>query len=142
MCMTIASELLTNAFYNGPKNQDGESKESDRNAEVVLDQNSAVTFSYGEDDKYFWMKVSDPFGTFHRKSLVKQLLKSMNQDQAVVNFGSGGAGIGLFMIFNWSSQLLFQFDPSKETTVLVKLLKTKRRKIFDSERTVLEIIQK
>ncbi len=139
--MTVASELLTNAFYNGPK-VNGKALETDRTKNVALDAKKPVTLAYGDDGNYLWMRVSDPFGTFNRKALITKLLQSVSKDQVEVNFGQGGAGIGLYMVFMWASQLLFQFDPANETTVMVKLLKTKRRKVFDGERTVLEILQK
>lgn len=139
--MTIASELLTNAFYNGPK-KNGKAVETDRTKNVAIDEKRPVKLSYGDDGEHFWIQVSDPFGTFNRKTLVAKLLESVSKDQVDVNFGTGGAGIGLYMVFMWASQLLFQFDPAQETSVMVKLKKTKRRKTFDAERTVLEVLQK
>lgn len=141
ICMTVASELLTNAFYNAPRDKFGRTLEPDRTKDVMVGFNP-VQFSYGDDGKHIWMKVSDPFGTFNRYSLLNHLLRSVGKDSIEVNLGKGGAGIGIFMVFRWASQLLFLFEPGQETTVLVKLLKTKRRKTFETQRTVLEVIQK
>jgi hypothetical protein len=141
ICMTVASELLTNAFYNAPRDKFGRSLEPDRTKDVIVGPNP-VQFSYGDDGKHIWMKVSDPFGTFNRYSLLNHLLRSVGKESIEVNLGRGGAGIGIFMIFRWASQLLFLFEPNQETTVVVKLLKTKRRKVFEAQRTVLEVIQR
>lgn len=141
ICMTVASELLTNAFYNAPQDKFGRSLEADRTRDVVVGPNP-VQFSYGDDGKHIWMKVSDPFGTFNRYSLLNHLVRMVARETIEVNIGKGGAGIGIFMVFRWASQLLFLFEPGLETTVMVKLMKTKRRKTFETQRTVLEVIQK
>lgn len=141
ICMTVASELLTNAFYNAPRDKFDRTLEPDRTKDVMVGPNP-VRFSYGDDGKHIWMKVSDPFGTFNRYSLLSHLLRSVGKETIEVNLGKGGAGIGIFMVFRWASQLLFLFEPGKETTVLVKLMKTKRRKTFENQRTVLEVIQR
>lgn len=141
ICMTVASELLTNAFYNAPQDKFGRTLEPDRTRDVMVGPNP-VQFSYGDDGNHIWLKVSDPFGTFNRYSLLNHLIKMVAKDTIEVNLGKGGAGIGIFMVFRWASQLLFLFEPGQETTVMVKLLKTKRRKTFESQRTILEVIQR
>ncbi|MBX3020904.1 MAG: hypothetical protein KF799_04445 [Bdellovibrionales bacterium] len=138
ICMTVASELLTNAFYNAPRDAAGNPRETDRRTPVTLEK--PVEASFGQDEKYAWIKVRDPFGTFNRDPLLKSLYKSASVEELTVNMGAGGAGIGLYMVFRWAAQLMFIFNPGEETTVLIKLLKTRRYKIFESQRAILEII--
>lgn len=138
ICMTVASELLTNAFYNAPCNEQGLPRETDRRTPVTLEK--PVEVSFGQDETYAWIKVRDPFGTFDREPLLKSLYKSASVEELTVNMGNGGAGIGLYMIFRWAAQLMFTFNPGRETIVLIKLLKTKRNKIFESQRAILEIV--
>jgi len=137
ICKTVASELLTNAFYNAPRDEQGRPLQPNRREIVSLQ--TPVTASFGQDEKYVWMKVTDPFGTFSRETLLNNLLKSASVEELNVSFGEGGAGIGLYMVFRWCSQMLFQFHAKKETTVLVKLLKTRRHKIFESQRAIFEV---
>jgi hypothetical protein len=138
IAMTICSELLTNAFYNAPVGADGKPLETDRRALVSL--SDPVNAAFGADDMYVWLKVSDPFGSFDRTLLVNYLLRLASMDKITVSTGAGGAGIGLYMVFCWASQLMFGFRPGQETTVLVKLLKTKRNKVFQSQRAILEVV--
>jgi hypothetical protein len=138
ICMTVCSELVTNAFYNAPRDKDGKPLQTNRRVPITLDK--AVNISFGQDEQFVWLKVTDPFGTFDRNPLLNTLLKSASVEELTVNFGEGGAGIGLFMVFRWAAQLLFSFKPGQETTVLVKLLKARRYKTFESQRAILEII--
>jgi hypothetical protein len=138
ICRTICSELVTNAFYNAPRDANGRPLQADRRRDVTLQK--PVDVSFGEDESHLWLKVRDPFGTFSREALLNSLLKSSDGTDLSVNMGEGGAGIGLYMVFRWAAQLMFEFRPNTETCVMVKLLKTKRYKIFDGQRAILEIV--
>lgn len=142
MAKTIASELLTNAFYNAPQDKTGRAIQPDRGEGVFIHPPRYVDFSYGDDGTHLWLRVSDPFGTFSRNKLLEHLMNCASRDQLVVRDGIGGAGIGLFMVFRWATQLLFVFQPGHETFVLVKLLKTKRMRAFDSQRVIFEVIER
>lgn len=141
MVRTIASELLTNAFYNAPRTAQGEAAQPDRNQKVQLTGKQVVEFEYGDDGKHIWLKVVDPFGTLQRRKLVEHLGRCSSQAQVTVSEGAGGAGIGLFMVYRWASQLQFVLEPHRHTTVMVRLLKTKRMRIFDSQRVVFEVLE-
>lgn len=138
----ITSELLTNAIYNAPKNSAGRAVETDRTAVVEFSLLETIEFSYGECGDYIWIETKDPFGTFTREELLDHLLRCSKEKLVNVRMGPGGAGIGLFMVYQMASQLMFFFEPGKSTRVLVKLLKTRRAKDFESQRVMLEIIQK
>jgi hypothetical protein len=139
ICKTVCSELITNAFYNAPRDNNGQPLETDRRIPVNLKK--PVDVSFGQDENYLWLQVRDPFGTFSREALLRSLLRSSDGQKVSVNMEAGGAGIGLYMVFRWSAQLMFTFKPNQETTVLVKLLKTKRYKVFDAQRAILELVQ-
>lgn len=138
ICMTVCSELLTNAFYNAPRDAEGKALVTDRKVPVKLKK--PVLASYGQDEKYVWLDVRDPFGTFDRDPLLQCLYKSASVEELTVNMGAGGAGIGLYMVFRWAAQLHFAFQPGKETRVLIKLLKTRRYKVFETQRAILEVV--
>lgn len=142
MAKTIASELLTNAFYNAPQDENGRAIQPNRADQVAFVPPRHVDFSYGDDGTHLWIRVGDPFGTFSRHKLLDHLMSCASRDQLVVREGVGGAGIGLFMVFRWASELLFVFEPGRETFVMVKLLKTKRMRTFDSQRAIFEVIER
>lgn len=138
---TVASELLTNAFYNAPQDSLGRSLTPNRNEESSITPPSEVVFSFGDDGEHIWLSVKDPFGTFDRNKLLDHLSRCSKHNMMTVRTGVGGAGIGLYMVYRWSSQLLFEFSPGRMTTVMVKLLKTKRVRVFESQRTIFEVVQ-
>lgn len=142
MAKTIASELLTNAFYNAPQDENGRAIQPNRADQVAFVPPRHVDFSFGDDGTHLWIRVGDPFGTFSRDKLLDHLMSCASKDQLAVREGVGGAGIGLFMVFRWATQLLFVFEPGHETFVMVKLLMTKRMRTFDSQRAIFEVIER
>lgn len=140
IAMTIASELLTNAFYNAPRDSEGKALQGDRTELVSIHAPMQINFAMGEDDQYFWMKISDSFGTLGRHQVIKEFLRTSSANQLNVRLDpKGGAGLGLFMILNWSSELIFSFNEGKRTTVTVRILKARRRRDFESQVTTLEL---
>lgn len=137
---TVASELLTNAFYNAPQDQQGRALQPRRSEVSEITPPSEVTFTFGDDGEHIWLAVTDPFGTFSRDKLLDHLMRCSRSEKMTVREGVGGAGIGLYMVYKWASQLLFEFSRGQQTTVMVKLLKTKRMKIFESQRTIFEVV--
>lgn len=138
---TVASELLTNAFYNAPVDNEGKPLHSDRSKRVKLPSHKRVEFTFGDDGTHFWMSVRDSYGSFSRLGLLRNLIRCAQYEKLTVRQTGGGAGIGLFMVYSWAAQLKFHFTPGAQTFVHVKLLKTKRIKSFDSQKVNLEIVE-
>ena len=138
---TVASELLTNAFYNAPVDAEGKTLHSDRSQLVKLPSHKKVEFSYGDDGTHLWLSVRDCYGSFSRLGLLRNLIRCAQNEKLTVRQTGGGAGIGLFMVYSWAAQLKFHFTPGVETFVHVKLLKTKRIKTFDSQKVNIEVIE-
>ncbi len=138
---TVASELLTNAFYNAPVDNEGKPLHSDRTKRVKLPSNKKVEFAFGDDGTHLWLSVRDSYGSFSRLGLLRNLIRCAQYDKVTVRQTGGGAGIGLYMVYSWAAQLKFHFTPGSQTYVHVKLLKTKRIKSFDSQKVNLEIVE-
>lgn len=138
MMVTAASELLTNAFYNGPKASDGSAVTSDRKVKFLLPANQEIQFSYGKTEGYFWMSVSDCFGTLDRATLIKALNRAATEKTARTDT-AGGAGLGLIMLFEWASEIGFKLSTGVSTTVACRFKISKRQKEFDSEPSVFHV---
>lgn len=138
---TVASELLTNAFYNAPRAPTGEPLQPHRSRTARMTPPAKIKFNFGDDGSHIWLSVTDPFGTFKRDKLFKLLAGNARDAKMRVNEGVGGAGIGIYLMYKWASQILFEFVPGERTTVLVKLIKTRRQKAFANQRAVLEVLQ-
>ncbi|MCB9025164.1 MAG: hypothetical protein H6625_02495 [Bdellovibrionaceae bacterium] len=136
-----ASELLTNAFYDAPKNPEtGKSLNPSRKSKIHLVPPKKVEFTLGmsEDNQYLWMFVRDPFGTLDKSTLVAALLRAAIERTAKLD-QEGGAGLGLKIVYERASELVFGLNIGESTLVGCKFKLTKRNLIFDAELASLHI---
>ena len=138
---TATSELLTNAFYDAPRNPEtGESLNPNRKAKINLVPPKEVEFTFGltPDNKYLWLFVKDPFGSLDKPTLVAALLRAATEHTALLDH-TGGAGLGLKMVYEWASELVFGLTQGESTLVGCKFKLTRRNRIFDAELASLHI---
>jgi hypothetical protein len=136
---TVASELITNAFYDAPRSEEtGEALFPDRNLLVEVQPPQKIEFTYGISGSYLWVKVTDPYGTLNRKTLVKALHRAATEKTPRMD-SPGGAGLGLIMLCDYASEIIFSIDEKKATTVACKLLITKRNRIFTEQAATFHI---
>lgn len=129
---TAASELLTNAFYDAPKNPEtGKSLNPNRKSKVCLVPPKKVEFHFGlsPDDAYLWMFVRDPFGSLDKPTLVASLLRAATERTAKLD-QEGGAGLGLKMVYEWASEVVFGLAQGESTLVGCKFRITRRNRIL------------
>ncbi|MGZ3722001.1 MAG: hypothetical protein ACXVA9_03660 [Bdellovibrionales bacterium] len=138
--LTSASELLTNAFYNGKRDpKTGAALVSDRNIKFALDPGELITLTFGRDDEYLWLIVRDCFGSLDRATLATALNRAACERKPILD-SAGGAGLGLFMVYEWASEMLVTLDQGRSTTFACKFKLTKRNKIFEQELSALHIL--
>lgn len=136
---TATSELLTNAFYNGKRDPaTGEAVTADRQIKFGLDPHEFVKFKYGKKDNFFWLSVTDSFGSLDRATLLKALERAATERTPRMDT-VGGAGLGLLMLFEWASDLSFSLTPGKSTVVACRFKLCRRQKEFDSEASSIHI---
>lgn len=130
---TAASELLTNAFYNGKRDPvTGLAKTSDRQVKFGLDGDEKVTFTFGREGKFLWMIVRDCFGSLDRGTLINAMNRAA-RERTAKTASTGGAGLGLMMLYEWASELGFSLESGRATTVACKFKITHRQREFQSE---------
>lgn len=115
-----ADELLTNAIYNAPhvnfqKNGPGAPRTSTFGEANDLRPGSLFI---GHNDKRVILGCSDAYGTLNPKALLAKL-KSCYENGAAdsVNFGTGGAGLGTFMMFQSALSLYLGVSPYRKTVI-------------------------
>lgn len=139
---TAASELITNAFYDAPKNPEtGKSLNPNRKSKVSLVPPRQVEVTYGLSGDYFWLFVRDPFGTLDKPTVIASLLRAATERAPKLDI-EGGAGLGLKMVYEWASELVFGLAEGESTLVGCKLRITKRNRVFDAELASLHICVK
>lgn len=136
---TAASELLTNAFYNGKRDSEtGQAVTSDRRVKFMLAESEKITFAFGQSGNFLWMRVQDNFGTLDRQTLINAMYRAASQRTANIS-SPGGAGLGLLMLYDWSTEMNFSLVNGKSTTVCCKFKISKRQREFEGEQSAVHL---
>jgi CRP-like cAMP-binding protein len=117
----VAEELLINAIYDAPHDQDGRPiyNHKDRTEQVVLAEAHRPIFRYATDGMLVAISITDPFGALDPHTLFAYLEKCYSGGS--LNDGrkdKGGGGRGLHQIIENSDLVVFNIDPKKRTEVI------------------------
>jgi hypothetical protein len=109
-------EMLMNALYDAPVDAAGKplepSKPGKRHTALTGDDRAII--EYGCDGHRFAVAVRDRFGRFERSVLVRYLDKCLHSaDQ--IDKKVGGAGLGLYLMSNSATSLMFNVLPGVAT---------------------------
>jgi hypothetical protein len=117
--LLVADELIMNAIFNAPRDDQGEPKYSNRHREQLkLEPGERVTFRYACDGRNVALSVSDQFGSLDREVIVKYLQRCFTSGPAEMEEKRAGAGLGLYMVFNSITQLTFNIQAGVSTEVI------------------------
>jgi hypothetical protein len=117
---TVADEFIMNALYNAPRDASGGARYASlsRREEVTLAAHEAATLEYGSDGRYVAVACRDPFGSLLPQRVQESLGRSMRAGGAQVSWESGGAGIGIYMVYRSVDQLVVNIDPGRMTELI------------------------
>ncbi len=120
MIETIADELVTNAIYNAPRDADGNPKYAklSRRETVVLEDNETGVLEFACDGDYIALAQIDPFGSLTQDTVVTYLNRCLVKGPEQFSEASGGAGIGLYRVFQSLSKFIINIDAGKKTEVI------------------------
>ncbi len=120
MIETIVDELVTNAIYNAPRTADGEAKYArlSRRESVVLDEHEIGELQFACDGSYIAIAQIDPFGALTQDTVISYLNRCLVKGPNQFSEASGGAGIGLYRVFQSLSKFVVNIDPGRRTEVL------------------------
>ncbi len=116
----VADELLMNALYDAPVDDDGKSMYAHlpRTDRVQLKAKDRAILEYGSDGRYFAIACRDRFGALKGETVVSYLRKCFAADEYQIDTKAGGAGVGFYMIFQSLNQLVVNIHPGKMTETL------------------------
>ncbi|MEQ8278618.1 MAG: hypothetical protein RMA76_28975 [Deltaproteobacteria bacterium] len=115
-----AHELLMNAMYGAPTTSDGLPKYAhDRKQTIRLERQEIPTVKVATDGSRFGIEVSDPFGRLSREHLFSGVARGLASRDAgdVLDTSHGGAGIGLFKIFDAAHSVFIDVRHLRSTRV-------------------------
>lgn len=119
--LTVADELLMNAIFSAPRDERGGAKYAlrDRSARFQLEPNELVTFRYGCDGRNVVLSVADRFGALDRRLLLEYLGAGLRHQKGRVSTTSiSSAGLGLHLVINSITQLVFNVEVGKRTEAI------------------------
>ena len=112
-------EMLMNALYDAPVDEHGHPlfSEIPTKTRISLRVEQKVVVQYACDGKRFAVSVRDAFGTLERATVLSYLHKCLHSEQQI-DRKVGGAGLGLYMMVNAASCVLFNLLPGVATEVV------------------------
>ena len=116
----VLEELLSNAFYNAPIDDDGIHPFAcdDRTHPVVLPPEKAVDIKCAIQQNALVCSVRDLYGSFDDRKLI-QALKNYLENNTSPQKGPGGAGLGLSIILKHSSYWVVNIAPGMCTEMII-----------------------
>ena len=116
----MAHELIMNAIFSAPVNAQGEPKyeSADRTQPLSLVPHEYVEMNYACDGYNVLVAVTDNFGSLARRTLVEHLQHGWLGQQKAVRFDTGGAGLGLHVVFNSATQLIVNVEAGVRTEII------------------------
>ena len=120
---TVVDELVTNAIFHAPRGPDGEAKygRRSRREPVVLADDEVGRLEFACDGDYIAIAQVDPFGALTQETVVSYLNRCLVHGPGPLPESAGGAGIGLFRVFQSLSKFIINIDPGRRTEVICLL---------------------
>lgn len=115
----VANELISNAFYHMQ-----EVPTTDRTASIFVTGPQAIELKLGIDQHQIALSVLDHSGSLTRDMVVKSLERSYREKTPRQR--TPGAGLGLYLTFQHSNQLVFNRAAGKRTEIIAIIEASKR----------------
>jgi hypothetical protein len=119
--VTALDELVTNAFFNAPVDENGchAGAARPRSDVITLPASKAISVGLCTDGACLGLSVADPFGSLEPHQLRRRLFGEMpGRRLQVVRSTPGGAGIGLFQTISGVSRIVFNLREGTQTEVI------------------------
>jgi hypothetical protein len=115
----IAYELLANAIYTAPVDDDGERfrRGEPRDRQRALTGRDAVTLRWATDGRYLAIEVRDGWGTLDPEHVGGRLARAGQQSPAPAD-AALDRGMGLALAYACCNQLVIDVDPGKTTEAI------------------------
>lgn len=116
----VADEFLMNAVYNAPIDGNGIPKYASRprTERVDLLAGEEAVFRYACDGRTLALSIHDNFGRLERTTVLSYLRKCFLKGEDQIDDKSGGAGLGLYYIFESLNELVINVTPKKRTEMI------------------------
>ncbi len=116
----VGDEFLMNAVYNAPVDQAGRPKYASRprSERVDLTREEVVRFRYACDGRTLAVSVEDNFGRLEKATVLSYLRKCFMKGGDQIDDKQGGAGLGLYYIFESLNSFIINVAAGKKTEMI------------------------
>lgn len=116
----VADEMIMNAVYDAPVDGRGEPKYARRSRQerVDLEPHERPTLRFGSDGRTFGISVTDPFGGLTPETLKSYVAKGLRRGADQIDRKEGGAGLGLYLLFDSLHTMCLNRTPARRTEVV------------------------
>lgn len=117
----VADEFLMNAIYDAPVNWRTGAPihhSRPRSEPVVLDPDQAATLRFGSDGRTLAISISDPFGGLAPDTVRRYIAKGLRRGEDQIDDKAGGAGLGLFLLFESLGSMILDVHRGRRTEVM------------------------
>ena len=120
LARTASDELIMNAVYNAPVDEKGVPRYAQlpRSKPVQLEPHEYGCFRYACDGRDLAISVSDPFGRLGKDTVLEYLQRCFQGGEGQISKKSGGAGLGLYYIFESLNHFIVNVAPGKQTEMI------------------------
>ena len=124
MIMETAYEMAMNAMYDAPVDQSGQVKYGyHRQADIALEDHEVPSLRVISDGVAVVLEVEDPFGRLEREHVIEGIERGLGAKTAensaeILNTRQGGAGLGVFRMFQLATSLMFDVRKGQHTRVM------------------------
>ncbi len=130
----ILNELMTNAIFNAQDRSD-----ADRTLDFDLEGAEIISIKTFKDEEKLSLTVVDNFGKLSKQQIVKTLERCYREK--TFERKKGGAGLGLYLVFNHSNQLIIKVEKNKKTVITSIIEKNKRFKKYKERVTSFHYVE-
>jgi hypothetical protein len=120
---TVVDELVTNAIYHAPRTADGAPKYAHRSRRepLRLADHEVGHLEFACDGDYIAIAQIDPFGALTPDTVIGYLNRCLVHGPEPLEDTTGGAGLGLYRVFQSLSKFIINIDPGRCTEVICLL---------------------
>ncbi len=113
----VGDEFIMNAVYNAPVDASGAPKYASRSRaqRVRLEPSEGALFRYACDGRSLALSICDRFGRLERSTIRTYLQKGLRKGDDQIDQKQGGAGLGLYYIFESLNKLVINLAPDIRT---------------------------
>lgn len=125
----MVRELVSNALYH----QREETSEKSREGGLELSSENAISVTLFQREEGLGVIVKDKSGRLTHEGLRRALKRAYVEKSPLEK--EGGAGLGLYMVFENANKVFFDVESGVSTTILALIEKEKRYKKYKSKTT-------